>query len=99
MDTTVGLPGKRCWCLFALTFVLLVTTAAIAVADERGRENDGGRGDNRRDWHEHHDRDRDGYYDRRNYNDGPYYAYPPPPVYYPSPGPPVIDFVFPLHLR
>jgi len=46
----------------------------------------------------YHDRNRGDQY--RSSYERPAYVYSPPPVYYaPPPGPPVIDFVFPLHFR
>jgi hypothetical protein len=73
----------------ALTGGLLTVPAS---ADDHGRDR-GHHGDR----HDDH-RDR-GDYRLHNYG-SPGYVYAPPPVYYaPPPGPPVIDFVIPLHFR
>jgi hypothetical protein len=75
-----------------LAVILGVAYAAPARADD-----DDHRG---RSWERaHHERDRRDRPVYRGY-ERPGYVYAPPPVYYaPPPGPPVIDFVFPLRFR
>lgn len=72
-----------------------LSTAPARADDDRGRnEHHGDRG--------HEDRGRGDRHQSRGYYEGraPGYVYAPPPVYYaPPPGPPAIDFVFPLRFR
>ena len=105
---------KRCWSLAPAVMALVIAAVAGGVpAQARDHDEGGGWQDEHRDHEDHgrhlgHDRgrghDRDDRDDRRAYElhsyGRPQYIYAPPPVYYaPQPAPPVIDFVFPLHIR
>jgi len=88
MDTSMTQSAQRHWTLrrIAMGLVLAAVVAGIAApaqADDRHRRDDHRRG---RDYH--HDR---GY-------EAPVYA-PPGVIYAPSPGPPALQFVFPLTFR
>jgi hypothetical protein len=84
-----------------LALALAALIGGLSIAPAQAQDSDWNRRhqvqrnhDNR-----YHDRNRGREYQYRSY-ERPAYVYSPPPVYYaPPPGPPVIDFVFPLHFR
>jgi len=79
----------------ALAAVIGGASTVPAYAQESNGRYEQRQRDNR-DHHRQYDRDRY----RSNSYEHPAYVYAPPPVYYaPPPGPPVIDFVFPLRFR
>jgi hypothetical protein len=88
----------------ALAFAVVIGGASTAPA--RARDVGENRGsemhrdhDNRQHYrqHDHHRNHKE--YESRSYG-RPAYVYSPPPVYYaPPPGPPIIDFVFPLRFH
>jgi hypothetical protein len=102
MERATTRPSKRRWNFAAAVIALAVATLAggmsIAPAHAQDRDGDHWREGERHAVHHQRDRDRDRY-QLHSYGQ-PAYVYSPPPVYYaPPPGPPVIDFVFPLRFR
>jgi len=93
---------KRRWGLAptVMAFVIATLAGGVTASPAWSQENDWNRGHQSQ--RHHYSRARDHQrndYEFRSY-DRPAYVYSPPPVYYaPPPGPPVIDFVFPLRFR
>jgi hypothetical protein len=108
METATTRASKRRWNLASAVTALVIAALAggVSTAPARADDNDWNRGhqQERHDVRHEHNRDRDRDRDREQYElrsyGRPAYVYSPPPIYYaPPPGPPVIDFVFPLNFR
>jgi hypothetical protein len=102
MEPATTRTSNRRWNLApaAMAVVIAALAGGMSTAPAQAQRNDGNRG---REVHRHqvnHERYRNhDQYQLRSYG-SPAYVYSPPPVYYaPPPGPPVVDFVFPLHFR
>jgi len=103
MEPATRRTNKRRWGLAptVMAFVIAALAGGMTATPAQSQENDWNRGHQSQRQHysrarEHHYRND---YQLRSY-DRPSYVYSPPPVYYaPPPGPPVIDFVFPLYFR
>jgi hypothetical protein len=92
----------------ALAFAVVIGGVSTAPARAQGFDENRGREMHRdhdnREHYRQHDHHRDHHRDHNEYESRSYgrpaYVYSPPPVYYaPPPGPPIIDFVFPLRFR
>jgi hypothetical protein len=89
---------RRSFSLFVMAFAIATLTGGLLIVPAEARDDHDNRGHQER-RHDDHGRDRHGDYRLQGYG-APAYVYAPPPVYYaPPPGPPVIDFVFPLRFR
>ena len=102
MEPATTRTGNRRWGLAPTVMAVVIAALAggMSTAPAQAQQNDWNRGREVHRHHVDHERYRDhDQYQLRSYS-RPAYVYSPPPVYYaPPPGPPVIDFVFPLRFR
>jgi hypothetical protein len=98
--TTRTAEKRRKFISVVTAFAVATLTGGLLSVPAHAQDHHENRGRQMERHHDDHGRDRhDGDYRLHSYG-APAYVYAPPPVYYaPPPGPPVIDFVFPLHLR
>ncbi len=93
MDSATTRTSRKRWNFATAVMAAAVAVLAGGVLAVPAQARDHGRGHGHA-VQRHYDNHRLRSYGRPNY------VYAPPPVYYaPPPGPPALDFVFPLHFR